>query len=128
MEISPIGWVVIVLIFALLVYSPRKLWLLVMYLLPIQAASAINVTIGARETGVTPAEFTMLVVCLWELLGYSGVRRANRACTVVRSFRSALVFLAHSVLLTLVAPWIFSGRLLITLPQDFRIQTFIEPT
>jgi hypothetical protein len=119
---------VVVAILALLLYSPQKLWLLVIFLLPIQAASVVDFNVGARQTGVTPAELTMLVTCLWEIFSASGVRRANRAYAVLRSFRPAIFFLVYSILLTLLSPQIFSGRLLITLPQDFRVQTLLEPT
>ncbi len=128
MDVPPIGWVVMATTLTLLLVAPRALWVLTIYLLPFQAASVLNVTVGARQTGVAPVILVLLVTCVWEVVSASGVGRSHHLAHVIKVFRPALLFVGVGLLLSVVCPQLFRSDLLVTLPQDFRQQVPLEPT
>jgi hypothetical protein len=111
------GIIIVVITFIITVFASDWLLPLLVFVLPFQAASVVNITLGGYPIGIQPGYFVGLVYLFYGLatLFYSGyIKIVNQAVWV---YAPLFGFIGYLCLSTLLIPRILAGQISVFPPR-----------
>lgn len=124
MEVTPIGWILLVTGPLLMIFRPRWLYLVTIFFLPFTATDLINVGSGANVSGLQASMYLGSLLILRHFVIF--IRR--KTLSIPRSGRTSLIWMGAFIaitMLSLIMPLWIDGRVLI--PSAQLLDTSSDP-
>ena len=122
---TPIGIVIAVLAAIVLVYAPRRLWELAILTTPFQAATLMDISTSAKDSGLAPVYLVLGLACVCEL--WQWLLKGTLPRAILHVSTPALLFLGWGLLSASAIPACFEGWLVVA-PYSVYTLSRLEPS
>jgi hypothetical protein len=123
MQVTPIGWILLIAGPLLMLLRPRWLYVVTVFFLPFTATAVLNVGSGLNVSGVQASLYLGSLL----MLRYAALILWKMSVPIPRNGRVALFWLAIFIGITaisLVMPWWLEGKVMV--PSPFLLDTSVE--
>jgi hypothetical protein len=122
---TPIGIVIAILALLLLVRAPQRLWELAILTTPFQAATLMDISTSAKDSGLAPVYLVLALACLVEL--WHWLPKGSLPRPIVHMAIPALCFLGWGICSAIAIPACFEGWLVVA-PYSIYSLSRLEPS
>ena len=122
---TPIGTVIAILALLLLVLAPQRLWELAILTSPFQAATLMDISTSAKDSGLAPVYLVLALACLVEL--WHWLPKGTLPRPIMHVAFPALCFLGWGVFSAMAIPACFEGWLVVA-PYSIYTLSPLEPS
>jgi hypothetical protein len=118
MELTAFGLLVIPVTCLLLPFHPRRLLVWTILLAPFEAASVLNLQMGAYEFGIQPGYVAAIAFLLALALRLGMANRVELPSGLPRVYMPLILFAGYAALSALLLPVVFAGRVSVFPPRE----------